>query len=97
MSFKELVTADQRLVMLRSLHEMPGYEANESILDACLDQYGHKISRDEVRTHISWLAEQGLVTQRELGSTLIAKLTGRGIDVATGASTVPGVKKPRPE
>lgn len=97
MSFKELVTADQRLVMLRSLHEMPGYEANESILDACLDQYGHKISRDAVRNHISWLAEQGLVTQRELGSTLIAKLTGRGIDVATGASTVPGVKKPRPE
>ncbi|MGL5187912.1 MAG: VpaChn25_0724 family phage protein [Plesiomonas shigelloides] len=97
MSLKELVTADQRLVMLRSLEEMPGYEANESLLDACLDQYGHKISRDAVRTHICWLAEQGLITQRELGNTMIAKLTGRGIDVATGSATVPGVKKPRPE
>ena len=97
MSFKEMVIEDQRLVMLRSLSEMPGYEANESILDSCLDQYGHAVSRDAVRTHISWLAEQGLVTQRELGNTMIAKLTGRGIDVANGSSTVPGVKKPRPE
>jgi DNA-binding transcriptional ArsR family regulator len=97
MSFKELVIADQRLVILRSLEEMPGYEANESILDSCLDQYGHKVSRDAVRTHISWLAEQGLVSVRELGNTMIAKLTSRGIDVANGSATVPGVKKPRPE
>ncbi len=97
MSFKELVIADQRLVILRSLEEMPGYEANESILDSCLDQYGHKVSRDAVRTHISWLAEQGLVAVRELGNTMIAKLTSRGIDVANGSAIVPGVKKPRPE
>ena len=97
MSFKELVIADQRLVILRSLEEMPGYEANESILDSCLDQYGHKVSRDAVRTHISWLAEQGLVAVRELGNTMIAKLNSRGIDVANGSATVPGVKKPRPE
>lgn len=95
MSFKELLTEDQRLVILRSLHEMHGYEANESIIDSCLDAYGHKISRDVVRTHLFWLREQGLVSLRDVGDCQIACLTGRGEDVATGQAVVPGVKRPR--
>ncbi|EGQ9150156.1 hypothetical protein VVYB158_15395 [Vibrio vulnificus CladeA-yb158] len=95
MSFKELLTEDQRLVILRSLHEMHGYEANESIIDSCLDAYGHKISRDAVRTHLFWLQEQGLVALREVAGCQVARLTGRGEDVATGQAQVPGVKRPR--
>ncbi|MFW9644004.1 ArsR family transcriptional regulator [Vibrio parahaemolyticus] len=95
MSFKELLTEDQRLVILRSLHEMQGYEANESIIDSCLDAYGHKISRDAVRTHLFWLQEQGLVALREVAGCQVARLTGRGEDVATGQAQVPGVKRPR--
>lgn len=95
MSFKELLTEDQRLVILRSLHEMHGYEANESIIDSCLDAYGHKISRDVVRTHLFWLQEQGLVSLRDVDDCQIARLTGRGEDVATGQAVVPGVKRPR--
>ncbi|MDU7778684.1 MAG: winged helix-turn-helix domain-containing protein [Aeromonas caviae] len=97
MSLKEMVTADQRLVILRSLRDMNGYSANESILDDCLERYGHSISRDAVRTHMRWLEEQGLITVEKVGETLVAKLTGRGGDVATGKSMVDGVKKPRPE
>ena len=92
---KELLDADQRLVMLRSLIDAGG-EANESILQDCLDVFGHRVSRDQVRTHISWLAEQGLVAIENVGSYMVANLTGRGQDVAEGRSTVPGVKKPRP-
>ncbi|ELL9331488.1 ArsR family transcriptional regulator [Vibrio fluvialis] len=95
MSFKELLTEDQRLVILRSLHEMAGYEANESIIDSCLDAYGHKISRDMVRNHLAWLEEQGLLTLRDVGGCQVARLTGRGEDVATGQARVPGVKRPR--
>ncbi|MGL4829886.1 MAG: VpaChn25_0724 family phage protein [Vibrio sp.] len=95
MSFKELLQEDQRLVILRSLHEMHGYEANESIVDSCLDAYGHKISRDAVRTHLFWLQEQGLVSLRDVGGCQVARLTGRGEDVATGQAVVPGVKRPR--
>ncbi|MGL4830184.1 MAG: VpaChn25_0724 family phage protein [Vibrio sp.] len=95
MLFIELLTEDQRLVILRSLHEMHGYEANESIIDSCLDAYGHKISRDVVRTHLFWLQEQGLVSLRDVGDCQIARLTGRGEDVATGQAVVPGVKRPR--
>ncbi|AAN55704.1 ArsR family transcriptional regulator [Shewanella oneidensis MR-1] len=95
MSFKELLIEDQRLVILRSLREMPAYEANESIVDCCLESYGHNISRDQVRTHLAWLEEQGLITIRKLDDYKIARLTGRGEDVATGQATVPGVKRPR--
>lgn len=95
MAFKDLLKEDQRLVILRSLFEMAGYEANESILDACLDAYGHKISRDAVRTHLAWLQEQDLIAIREVADCQIAILTGRGEDVATGQAVVPGVKRPR--
>ena len=95
MSFKNLLKEDQRLVILRSLNEMPAYEANESILDTCLESYGHNISRDAVRTHLAWLQEQDLITIREMSAHQIAKLTGRGQDVATGQAAQPGVKKPR--
>ena len=45
---QDIFTKDQRLVILRSLEEC-GYDANESILNDCLDMYGHDISRDLVR------------------------------------------------
>ncbi|MGU5685220.1 VpaChn25_0724 family phage protein [Aeromonas allosaccharophila] len=93
---KEFVVSDQRLLILRSLREMAGYSANESILDSCLEAYGHSCSRDVVRNHIRWLEEQGLLTVEEVGKTLVVKLTGRGDDVATGQAVVDGVKKPRP-
>ena len=48
---QDIFTKDQRLVILRSLEEC-GYDANESILNDCLDMYGHDISRDLVRNHL---------------------------------------------
>ncbi|MCS0442125.1 ArsR family transcriptional regulator [Vibrio diabolicus] len=95
MSFKDVLKEDQRLVILRSLHDMDGYSANESVLDVCLDTYGHRISRDAVRTHLAWLEEQNLITIRTVAECQIATLTGRGEDVATGQARVPGVKRPR--
>ncbi|WP_074020635.1 MULTISPECIES: hypothetical protein [Xenorhabdus] len=92
---REILTADQRLVLLRSLTECGG-DANESVLQTCLDAYGHRISRDGVRSHLSWLAEQGLCALNDVAGCLVATLTGRGADVAEGRSTVPGVKRPRP-
>lgn len=89
------ITEDQRLVILRSLADYNG-ELGESVLQDCLDDYGHKVPRDTVHTHIAWLAEQGLVRLRILiNGYYIAELTGRGQDVAEGRSTAPGVKKPR--
>ncbi|ATX97206.1 ArsR family transcriptional regulator [Citrobacter freundii] len=90
----DILTEDRRLVILRSLMDCNN-EANESILNDCLDAYGHNVSRDVVRTQINWLQEQGLVTVEDLHGFFIVTITGRGQDVAEGRTRVPGVKKPR--
>lgn len=91
---RDLLDQDQRLVILRSLLDC-GDSANESILQECLQAYGHRVSRDAVRTHLSWLAEQGLVRVTDVSGCFVAEITGRGDDVANGLASVPGVKKPR--
>ena len=94
MSLRDLLEEDRRLVILRSLVDVGG-EANESILNDCLDAYGHRVSRDQVRAQLAWLQEQGVVTIERVGSYMVASLTGRGQDVAEGRCVVPGIKKPR--
>ncbi|EDV3141131.1 ArsR family transcriptional regulator, partial [Salmonella enterica subsp. enterica] len=58
--FSDLIVEDQRLVILRTLNDL-NLEAGESIIQDCLDAWGHRVSRDVVRTRLQWLAEQGLV------------------------------------
>ncbi len=57
--------------------------------------YGHKVSRDVVRTQLAWLRAQGLVRLSDVGGCYVAEITGSGEDVANGLSGVPGVKEPR--
>ncbi|HGA9239425.1 TPA: ArsR family transcriptional regulator [Salmonella enterica subsp. enterica serovar Java] len=90
----DILTEDRRLVILRSLLDCNN-EANESILQGCLDAYGHNVSRDVVRGQIDWLAEQNLVTVENLSGFYVVTITGRGQDVAEGRAKVSGVKRPR--
>lgn len=87
---------DRRLVLLRVLAEAPGYAANDSLLHGALEQFGHVVSRDVVRSELSWLCEQGLLVIDEVATVFVVQITMRGIDVATGRAVVPGVKKPGP-
>jgi repressor of nif and glnA expression len=94
---RAIFDADQRLVILRSLSETQGYSANDSILHDVLASFGHSLSRDAVRTHMRWLEEQGLLAIQKIGDrTLVASITERGVDVATGRARVDGVKRPSP-
>ncbi|AYV12978.1 ArsR family transcriptional regulator [Shewanella algae] len=95
MPIADLMAEHQRLVVLRLLTEVPGFELNESILQDGLDAYGLGISRDALRTQLAWLNEQGLIATNQIGSVTMARLTGRGEDVANGRASVPGVKRPR--
>lgn len=99
MDYKDFRAEDERLVILRGLQEdTGGYTANESILHDILATFGHRVGRDRVKTQLVWLAEQGLVkVTTNAAGYMIATLTSRGIDVATGAAATPGVKRPRPE
>jgi len=96
MSFKDLMTEDIRLVILRTLAETNGYSCNESIIHSILAKFGHKCSRDQVKVQLAWLQEQGLVSLDEVADIYVATITGRGVDVASGLATVPGVKRPHP-
>lgn len=92
--FSEFIRPDQRLVILRLLSELPAYTSNSSVIAQLLSQFGHAMSRDQVKTEIWWLAEQGLLEVDEAESVLVVKLTERGADVVAGRTRVPGVKKP---
>lgn len=96
-SFAELWREDRRLVILRTLAETSGYSCNDSILQTILVTFAHKCSRDQVRSELAWLQEQGYLTYDVLETgTYIATITQSGIDVAQGNITVPGVKRPGP-
>jgi len=92
--FANFLREDQRLVILRILAEMPAYRANSSVVTSALSQFGHSPSRDQVKTELRWLEEQGLIAVEDMDVVLIASLTERGADVAAGRAMVPGVKKP---
>ncbi|WP_448680565.1 VpaChn25_0724 family phage protein [Pseudomonas nicosulfuronedens] len=92
--YADFLRQDMRLVILRLLVEMPAYRANSSVLNAALDNFGHAISRDQVKTELAWLAEQGAVALEDIGPVVVATLTERGQDIAAGRARVPGIKRP---
>jgi hypothetical protein len=100
MSLSQMLAEDRRLVILRALTEVPGYELNEMVLRQALDQFGHHASRDLVRADIQFLDEHRLVVQRVLqaasGELWMVKLTAAGEDVANGRLHV-GVARRRVE
>ncbi|HHH12945.1 MAG TPA: hypothetical protein ENJ98_01795 [Thiolapillus brandeum] len=97
MSYRDIVAADLRLVILQALEEDPDYSHNDAVLQRMLDAVGHSVSTDRLRTELAWLAEQGLILINEIEDLVVSKLTARGEDVALGRTRVPGVARPRPE
>ena len=96
-TYFQRVTAGRKLAILTILAGSGSYAHNEDILAAALDEVAVTVSRARLRTDLAELAEQGLVDLDEVGGELMtARLTGRGLDVAEGRSTVPGVARPRP-
>lgn len=93
--YADFLRKDMRLVLLRILLEMPGYRSNSSVLATMLYQLGHSATRDQVKTELRWLAEQGLLDVDEVASVLVATLSERGQDVADGRAVVDGIAKPR--
>lgn len=87
-----------RLSLLRLLAVAPGYRANSSILTTlAYDEAGFTATRDQVRTELAWLAEQGLITTSEvIDGLVVATLSERGGEVSSGRAVVPGVQKPGP-
>lgn len=97
-SYQDFVAEDRRLALLRFLASDPDYAMNDSLMQRALESIGHGVSRDVVRGDFAWLSEQRLVTVEVVMEKIhVAKATGRGLDVAAGRATVPGVSRPGPE
>lgn len=93
MGFAAAVEEERRLVILRLLAESG--VANDSVLAKGLDAWGLVSSRDQVRTSLAWLAEQGLVETASIeGRYVRAEITERGAETARGIVAVPGVLRP---
>ncbi len=95
-SWAERLTEHRRLVLLLLLAESAGYSASAQLLHAALPGFGHQASRDRVETDLAWLAEQGLCAVQIVGGVHLAVLNQRGLDVAAGTATCPGVARPTP-
>jgi hypothetical protein len=65
------------------------------VLASILDQFGHAVTRDQIKTELRWLEEQGLLAIDEAGSVLVATLNERGQDAAEGRAFVDGIARPR--
>ncbi|WP_330925260.1 ArsR family transcriptional regulator [Candidatus Sororendozoicomonas aggregata] len=94
MTYRDALHEDQRLVILRTLADMNGYQANDSVLQTVLGAFGHNISRELVQSHLAFLAEQALVSIEVISGVQVATLSARGQDVAAGRADAPGVKRP---
>lgn len=94
--FGDLQDEDRRLAVLQVLRDSASYRCNAPLLQQMIARLGHDISTDRFMTDISWLQEQGYVEPKDVGGVVIVRLTGRGMDVALGRGTFPGVRRPRP-
>ncbi|MCG7565867.1 hypothetical protein MHM95_06145 [Pseudoalteromonas sp. CnMc7-15] len=97
MALQDVQAEHQRISILISLKESADYGANISMLADILQRYALGCSRDQLKTQVNWLEQNGYVTVERLSdNTWIAKITHAGIDVANGHSVVPGIKRPGP-
>ena len=96
MSYREHEAQHLRLTILRTLLCDTDYQINESLLRDAIKVYGFGPSRDALRAQLRWLEEMALIEITDLGALLVARLTERGSDIATGAATIDGVKRPGP-
>jgi hypothetical protein len=94
--YEKLLTEDRRLVLLRGLNSAVGYSSSNLLLQRYCQAVGHTVSVDRLTQDLAWLAEQGLCTVQQAEGIYVATLNQRGLDVATGRATVPGVQRPQP-
>lgn len=95
--FYDFTMGHARLAILRTLTEVAAHSANDSLLMTVMETLGLPITRDQLRTQIGWLEEQGLVRlMRPNGTLTVVTLRERGADVAIGRAHVDGIQRPAP-
>lgn len=96
-NFDDYLTADARLVILKELAKQLDGRLNETILTAVLDHFGHRRSREWVRTQLVKLEELGALKTSAVGSVMLAAITRAGVDHVERRSIIVGVARPSAE
>lgn len=97
MNYDQLLTLDARLVILKALALQTDGRLNEVILAAELDSFGHRRSREWVRTQLEALRELGAVRTTEAGTVKVAEITKLGLAHVERRQVIDGVARPSPE
>lgn len=96
-AYDEFNRKHRRISILRILSESPEYRANDSLLAMVVNEFGIVSTRDQLRSELTWLREQGFVTLKDTASILVATMTEAGGEVAAGRRTDPGIARPSPK
>lgn len=94
MNYDEAMTIDARLVILKELAAQSDGRLNEVLLEKVLDVFGHRRSRDWIRTQLRKLEELGAVRVTEAGTVYVARITRAGVDHVERRSFIEGVARP---
>ncbi|WP_425230220.1 hypothetical protein [Sphingomonas sp.] len=95
MSYFDYAVGHLRLAVLRALLETPTNMLNDALLATAVGELGLPFTRDQLRTELGWLEEQGLIRLSRPSETLtVAALRERGAEVALGRAHVEGVQRP---
>ncbi len=92
--FAAKLVEEMRLVSLRLLNELPSYRANSSTLHSGLSTLGLSFSRDQVKTELYWLKEQGCIEIELNEPVMVVRLTERGQDVVENRTRIHGIQRP---
>lgn len=100
MNFAQFQAQDRRLVILKALQAAAQYRANAYLLRRYCEAVGHAVSADVMEGDLAWLHEQQLVQREVQGvgqqAVTVVTATQRGLDVAEGLASAPGVARPQP-
>ncbi len=95
MSFTDSLVQDARLRILQALVRQTDHRLGDGMLVVELDAWGHRRSRDWVRTQLRALAELDAVRiVNDSPAVVVAELTRAGHDHATRRGVIEGVKRP---
>jgi hypothetical protein len=98
MSYADILAEKRRLYILRILQKTPGLHAGHQVLRTALADKQRQWPLSAIREDLQILAVAGCVELEELSvegmpSVLMATLTEKGSEVASGLESVPGVAR----
>jgi len=94
MSDEEIYAENVRLIILRELNGQTDHQVNETIMSKVLEEFGHRKTRDYIRTQFRKLEELGAIRIRVVNSVLVAQLLRPGLEHLQRRAFLEGVGRP---